>query len=280
MSAPTQVLFDEPGPKARRNNVILSIVSAIVVAGIIVFVVWKFADAGQLEPAKWYPFTFSQIQVVLLQGMLATLKVAVVASVLALVVGVVFALMRLSGSKFVSVPGTIILEFFRGVPVLLLIFAMFLIFGNAIGSFWSVVVGLTLYNGMVLAEIIRAGILAVPKGQKEAAMAIGLRPGQVMSLVLMPQALRAMMPTIIAQIVVLLKDSALGFIVTYQDLLYQVNLIGREYNNLLPTFLVGAVLFIIINMLVAGLARWLEKRLQRKTTAPIDAEGLSAKTVT
>lgn len=280
MSAPTQVLFDEPGPKARRNNVILSIVSAIVLAGIIVFVVWKFADAGQLAPAKWYPFTFSQIQVVLLQGMLATLKVAVVASVLALVVGVVFALMRLSGSKFVSVPGTIILEFFRGVPVLLLIFAMFLIFGNAIGSFWSVVVGLTLYNGMVLAEIIRAGILAVPKGQKEAAMAIGLRPGQVMSLVLMPQALRAMMPTIIAQIVVLLKDSALGFIVTYQDLLYQVNLIGREYNNLLPTFLVGAVLFIIINMLVAGLARWLEKRLQRKTTAPIDAEGLSAKTVT
>lgn len=280
MSAPTQVLFDEPGPKARRNNVILSIVSAIVLAGIIVFVVWKFADAGQLEPAKWYPFTFSQIQVVLLQGMLATLKVAVVASVLALIVGVVFALMRLSGSKFVSVPGTIILEFFRGVPVLLLIFAMFLIFGNAIGSFWSVVVGLTLYNGMVLAEIIRAGILAVSKGQKEAAMAIGLRPGQVMSLVLMPQALRAMMPTIIAQIVVLLKDSALGFIVTYQDLLYQVNLIGREYNNLLPTFLVGAVLFIIINMLVAGLARWLEKRLQRKTTAPIDAEGLSAKTGT
>lgn len=110
-------------------------------------------------------------------------------------------------------------------------------------------------------------------------MAIGLRPGQVMSLVLMPQALRAMMPTIIAQIVVLLKDSALGFIVTYQDLLYQVNLIGREYNNLLPTFIVGAVLFIIINMIVAAFARWLESRLQRKTTANTEAEGLSAKIV-
>src|SRR5690606_29673993 len=151
---------------------------------------------------------------VLLEGMLATLKVAVVASVLAMAVGVVFALLRLSSKKIVSVPGTIVLEFFRGVPVLLLIFAMFLLFGNEIGSFWSVVFGLTLYNGMVLAEIIRAGILAVPTGQREAAMAIGLRPGQVMSLVLMPQALRAMMPTIIAQIVVLLKDSALGFIVT------------------------------------------------------------------
>ncbi len=280
MTAPTEVLFDAPGPKARRNNVILSIVSALVLAGLIAFAIWKFADAGQLEAGKWYPFTFAQIQLVLLKGMLATLKVAVVASLLALVVGVVFALLRLSSRRIISLPGTIVLEFFRGVPVLLLIFAMFLIFGNTIGPFWSVVIGLTLYNGMVLAEIIRAGILAVPKGQKEAAMAIGMRPGQVMSTVLMPQALRAMMPTIIAQIVVLLKDSALGFIVTYQDLLYQVNLIGREYNNLLPTFLVGAVLFIIINMIVAGIARWLEKHLQRKATAHVDAEGLSTATVT
>ncbi|NJI21390.1 ABC transporter permease subunit, partial [Aeromonas veronii] len=98
---------------------------------------------------------------------------------------------RLSPKRIISVPATIVLEFFRGVPVLLLIFATFLLFGNTIGPFWSVVIGLTLYNGMVLAEIIRAGILAVPKGQREAAMAIGLRPGQVMSLVLMPQALRA-----------------------------------------------------------------------------------------
>lgn len=279
MSAPTQVLFDEPGPKSRRNNVILSIVSLIVLLALAAFVIWKFADAGQLEPEKWYPFTFAQIQTVLLQGMLATLKVAVVASVLALVVGVAFALLRLSSKKVISVPGTIVLEFFRGVPVLLLIFAMFLLFGNEIGAFWSVVFGLTLYNGMVLAEIIRAGILAVPTGQREAAMAIGLRSGQVMSLVLMPQALRAMMPTIIAQIVVLLKDSALGFIVTYQDLLYQVNLIGREYNNLLPTFIVGAALFIIINMIVAGFARWLESRLQRKTTADTEADGLTSKIV-
>ena len=100
-----------------------------------------------------------------------------------------------------------------------------------------------------------------------------------MRLMLMPQAVRAMMPTLIAQVVVLLKDSALGFIVTYQDLLYQVNAIGRNYNNLLPTFIVGAVLFIIINMLVAGFARWLESRLQRKTTADTEAGGLTTKIV-
>ncbi|RAE43567.1 amino acid ABC transporter permease, partial [Burkholderia multivorans] len=114
---PTAVLFDAPGPKARRNNIVLSIVSTIVLAGIVAFVIWKFADAGQLEADKWYPFTFAQIQLVLLEGMLATLKVAVVASVLALAVGVVFALLRLSPKRIISVPATIVLEFFRGVPV-------------------------------------------------------------------------------------------------------------------------------------------------------------------
>ena len=267
MSAPTQVLFDAPGPRTRRLNTTLSVVSVLVLLGLLAFIVWKFQDAGQLDVAKWAPFSYAVIQRTLLAGMWATIKVAIVATVLALVVGVAFALLRLAPQRAISLPSTIVLEIFRGVPVLLLIFATFLLFGNDIGSFWSVVIGLTLYNGMVIAEIMRAGILAVPTGQREAAMSIGLRGSQTMRLVLMPQAFRAMMPTLIAQVVVLLKDSALGFIVTYQDLLYQVNAIGRSYNNLLPTFIVGAVLFIIINMVVAGLARYLEKRMSRKTAA-------------
>ena len=267
MSAPTQVLFDAPGPRTRRLNTTLSVVSVLVLLGLLAFIVWKFQDAGQLDVAKWAPFSYAVIQRTLLAGMWATIKVAIVATVLALVVGVAFALLRLAPQRAISLPSTIVLEIFRGVPVLLLIFATFLLFGNDIGSFWSVVIGMTLYNGMVIAEIMRAGILAVPTGQREAAMSIGLRGSQTMRLVLMPQAVRAMMPTLIAQVVVLLKDSALGFIVTYQDLLYQVNAIGRSYNNLLPTFIVGAVLFIIINMVVAGLARYLEKRMSRKTAA-------------
>ncbi|WP_235936399.1 ABC transporter permease subunit [Brevibacterium rongguiense] len=164
MSQPTQVLFDAPGPKGRRNNVILSVVSAIVLAAIAALIVWKFGEAGQLTAKKWSPFTFAVIQQTLLSGMLATLRVAVVATVLALVLGTVFALLRLAPSRWVSASATVVLEFFRGVPVLLLIFATFLLFGNQIGSFWSVVIGLVLYNGMVIAEIIRAGILAVPRG--------------------------------------------------------------------------------------------------------------------
>ncbi|MCQ9366958.1 amino acid ABC transporter permease [Brevibacterium sp. 91QC2O2] len=269
MSAPTTVLFDAPGPKGRRNNVILSIVSALAILGIIAYIVYRFGAAGQLTGAKWSPFTYSVIQAALLKGLWSTIKAAVIATLLALVIGVVFALLRLSGRAWIRVPATALLEFFRGVPVLLLIFALYLMFSTT--PFVAVVGGLALYNGMVLAEIIRAGIVAVPRGQREAAMSIGLRDSQTMRLVLMPQAFRAMMPTIVAQVVVLLKDSALGYIVTYQDLLYQVNQIGRNYQNLLPTFIVGAVLFIILNMLIAGLASWLERRLQRKTAAKTES---------
>lgn len=267
VSAPTDVLFDEPGPRGRRLNRILSAASVLVILGLIAFIVWKFGDANQLTAAKWSPFTFTVIQVALLKGLWATLKVAIVASILALVVGVTFALLRLAPQKWVSLPSLVVLEFFRGLPVLLLIFATFLLFGNVLGAFWPVVIGLTLYNGMVIAEIVRAGIIAVPRGQREAAQAIGLTGWQTMRIILMPQAFRAMMPTLIAQVVVLLKDSALGYMVTYQDLLNQVNLIGRQYNNLLPTFIVGATIYIAVNMLVAGFARWLEKRLQRKAQA-------------
>lgn len=269
MSAPTAVLFDEPGPKGRRLNVTLSIVSGLVLAAVIAFVVWKFADAGQLDGDKWSPFTYTLIQGVLLKGMLATLKVAAVATVLALLVGVVFALLRISTRRWISLPATIVLEIFRGVPVLLLIFGVFYLGRGSVSPFWSVVIGLTLYNGMVIAEIIRAGINAVPKGQKEAAMATGLTGSQAMSLIIMPQAVRAMLPTIIAQVVVLLKDSALGFMVTYRDLLAEINNIGRDYNNLLPTFIVGAALYIVINLIVAAFANWLEGRLQNKSNKSV-----------
>lgn len=261
MSSATQVIFDAPGPKAKRLNVVISAIALLLMVLLGFFVWWKFESAGQFAPEKWTPFTYSVIQSVLLEGTIATLKVAVVASLLALPLGVVFALLRMSTRKWLSVPATVLLEIFRGVPVLLLIFAIF--FLGQVSSFWAVSLGLMLYNGMVLAEIIRAGLQAVPAGQKEAASAIGLRHAQVLRLVLMPQAIRIMMPSVVAQLVVILKDSALGYLVTYRDLLREVNAIGTSYNNLLPTFIVGAAIYVIINLVVAGAARYLEQRMRR-----------------
>ncbi|WGW12968.1 amino acid ABC transporter permease [Saxibacter everestensis] len=264
-----QVLFDAPGPKARRNNVIISILAVLALLAVIAWILWRFYDAGQLDPAKWTPFTYTQIQLVILGGIWATLKAAIVATVFALALGVVFSVARLSERRWVSVPALILLEFFRGLPVLLLIFAAFFLGRGSVSPFTAVVIGLSLYNGMVLAEIIRAGILAVPRGQWEAASAIGLRKSATMRLVLIPQAVRSMLPTIIAQIVVLLKDSALGYLVTYRDLLAEVRNIGRDYQNLLPTFIVGAAVYIVINLLVAALARWIEKRGSSKTAGKV-----------
>ena len=116
MSAPTQVLFDEPGPRGRRLNILLSLVSAVLLLALLAFIIWKFQDAGQLTAAKWTPFSYAVIQKTLLTGMWATLKVAVVASVLALIVGLVFALLRLAPQRAIRLPSTIVLELFRGVP--------------------------------------------------------------------------------------------------------------------------------------------------------------------
>lgn len=261
MSSATHVVFDAPGPKGRRANAIVTGIAIVLLLLLALFVWWKFHSADQFAPEKWEPFTYSVIQSTLLHGTIATVKVAVVATLLALPMAVVFALLRLSSRKLLSTPATVLLEVFRGVPVLLLIFAIFFVL--RVDAFWAVCLGLMLYNGMVLAEIVRAGLMAVPKGQREAALAIGLRPPQVLRYLLMPQGIRIMMPSIVAQIVVILKDSALGFLVTYRDLLREVNAIGTSYNNLLPTFIVGAAIYVLINLAMAGLARYLERRLHR-----------------
>ena len=111
------------------------------------------------------------------------------------------------------------------------------------------VIGLVLYNGSVLAEVVRAGILAVPKGQTEAALAIGLRKTQIMSIVLLPQALTSMLPAVVSQLVVIVKDTALGgILVGYVELRRAANTSASNYGNLLPTYVVVAVIYILINL--------------------------------
>lgn len=254
-------LYEAPGPLGRRRNRIISILVWIGLAAMLGYVLYRFQVTGQLAPEKWEPFLYADIQKVLFEGLLNTLKSALVGSVLAIAIGIVFALMRLSEKRVFRVIATTCIEFFRGLPVLLIMFAIYMMFD--VSAFVAVVGGLALFNGMVLAEIIRAGILAVPRGQKEAGLSIGLSPFRTMWLILLPQAFRTMLPTIISQVIVLLKDSALGYIVSFHELVYAVNQVGRAYHNLLPTFIVGAAIFIIINLGVNAFAVWLERRLAR-----------------
>lgn len=242
------VLFDVPGPKARVRHRGYAVLGVAAVLGLIGYVVYKFADAGQFDAGIWEWILYEQIQLELVDALLNTLRAFAASAVLALAFGAIFAAARLSDHAVLRVPATIVVEFFRAVPLVVMIF--FFHYGLALGApFYSVVLGLTLYNGSVLAEVFRAGILSLPKGQSEAAYAIGLRKTQVTRLVLLPQALRAMMPAVISQLVVLLKDTALGFLITYEELLRYARYLGGiiEFDRpLIPITIVVGAMYILM----------------------------------
>ncbi|MEV5707823.1 amino acid ABC transporter permease [Actinoallomurus sp. NPDC052274] len=280
------VLFDAPGPKARMRHNILTLISAIVILGIIYIVVARFDKEGQLQGKLWKPFiqgsTWTDF---ILPGIGGTLKAALVAAVLALAFGVLFGLGRMSDHRWIRIPAAAVVEFFRAIPLLILIFFVFSgppTIANALNrefpevtAFDALVIGLMLYNGSVLAEIFRAGINSVPRGQSEAAYAMGLRKNGVMRLILIPQATTAMMPAIVSQLVVLLKDSALGWIVGYEDLLNTgYRQIPAQYSNLIPAAIVIALIYIAMNLALSYLATWLEKRSRRSRKS--SAKTLSA----
>ena len=269
------VLYDVPGPRTRLRNNVLTLAFAVVLLLAAYFVWTKFEEKGQWKGELWQPFlradTWTEL---ILPGLVNTLTAAALAAVLALLFGAVFGIARLSDHRWVRVPAAVVVEAFRAVPVLMLIF--FAQYGGSLAGlvvteFAAVVFGLTVYNGSVLAEIVRAGILAVPRGQAEAGSAIGLRKNQVMRLILLPQAVTAMMPAIISQLVVLLKDTALGFVVAYADLLNAgARVVPANYANLIPSVIVIAAIYIVINLALGYLATWLERRSRRSRKVAAD----------
>jgi glutamate transport system permease protein len=275
------VLYDAPGPRTRRRVLIGSVVGTLAVAGIGVLAVLRLKDNGVFAASQWEPLKDPGIQRFLLQALWSTVKAALVAIVLALLFGLVFAAGRLSQHAWLRVPAVMVIEFFRAVPLLLLILFLFLGFGDQLkplgqlagsqvpNAFGALVVGLMLYNGSVLAETFRAGIGAVPRGQAEAAYSVGLRKGQVMRMILVPQAVRIMLPAIISQCVVALKDTALGFVIGYEELLRQGKLIFNNYGNIVPTAIVVASIYIVINLALSMLASLLERRLRQRGSRPI-----------
>jgi glutamate transport system permease protein len=263
------VLYDVPGPRAKARNLVLSIVFGIVLAAAAWWIVSVLIDKQQLTAAKWSPFTsWQNWTTYLLPGLWNTLKAAFLALVIALPLGALFGIGRLSSHRWVSWPAGIVVEFFRAVPVLILMVFAFQLSFLAIGvssPLAAVVIGLVLYNGSVLAEVVRAGILAVPKGQTEAARAIGLRPGQITTSILLPQALTTMLPAIVSQLVVIVKDTALGgLLVGYVELRRAGNTMGSVFANLLPTYAVIAVVYVLLNLLLSWVAGTLERRLRMR----------------
>lgn len=260
------VLFDAPGPATRARHRMYGIGTVAALVALLGWVVWRFNATGQFEYDKWEPFlTPRYIRAILVDGLLVTLQMAVSAIIGAVVFGLVFGIGKLSDHGFVRWPCWLVVEFFRAVPVILLIvFVFYSVVGGmdelSRRTYWAVVIALTLYNGAVLAEVFRAGINAVPKGQAEAAYAIGMRKSQVMTLVLLPQAVKIMIPAIISQMVVALKDTSLGYVVAGLGLTRVAKAIYPQFANHVPTIIVIAAIYIVVNLLLSLLATWVQRR--------------------
>jgi glutamate transport system permease protein len=265
----SNVLFDVPGPRARLRYRTYAVVGILAVAAFLGYIGWRFYDSGQFTARKWEWLQYAQVQEDLANAVLQTLEAFAAAAVLALVFGAIFAAGRLSDHAWVRGIAGFVVEFFRAIPALILMFLFYFGLPSAgipTTPFLGVVLGLTLYNGSVLAEVFRAGIQSLPKGQSEAAYALGMRKTQVMFLVLLPQAIRAMLPTIISQLVVLLKDTALGFIITFQELLYYARYIGSQGTfgrPIVPSTIVATGIYVAMCLLLTALATYLERRNRR-----------------
>lgn len=277
----SSVLYDAPGPKARFRSRVFSIVGVVLLLALLTWLVLalgapKASANGAVQPGmwdatRWDVFTDVQVWRQLGIGVLATLRMAGVAAVIALVLGILFSFGRSAEHKAIRIPTTIILEFVRGLPVLLMMLFILLVF--ATGAYWAGVAALGLYNGAIIGEALRAGIQSLPRGQREAGLAIGLTPLSTRFRIEFPQAFRQMLPIIIAQLVVLLKDTSLAFVVGYSELLrtgvYNLpNFFGQRYQ--FSFFLVVLAIYLAMNLSLSWLARVIARRSGPKAGKLID----------
>lgn len=257
------VLFDLPGPKARARHRIIAVVGVLVLAGLGAGAIHLLRN--ELTPRMWQPFATPVVWTAyILPGLQATLTAAAISVVTAVVLGLVLGVGRLAQNRLVAGLAGALVEFCRAVPVLLMMifaYSVFITTGTLRGqsaSLAGVVVGLTLYNGAVIAELVRSGVHALPRGQTEAGLAVGLTPGQTLRAILLPQAIRAMAPALVSQLIVVLKDTALGYMIIYAELLQRSQNLASNYGNIIVAYLVAALIFIVINWGLAVLAHRLE----------------------
>ncbi|RZQ61796.1 amino acid ABC transporter permease [Amycolatopsis suaedae] len=276
------VLFDEPGPRARRRIRIATVVSLLAGAVLVALAIRQFSVNGELDPAKWGIFTDWLIWRFILDALGSTVLAAVLAIAIGGTAGLLLAVARVSGPAVLRGAARAYMEVVRVVPALLLVFVTLFALpqlGINMPLLWKLVVPLAVSNSAQFAEIFRAGILSLDRGQGEAAAALGLSNGQAMRLVILPQALRRVVPSLVSQSAGVLKDTSLGFVVSYSELLYSTKVLIGYYQQsqvsiLIQAYLVIAAVYFVVNFGLSRLARWLESRQRRKGRVAATAEEL------
>jgi glutamate transport system permease protein len=275
----SSVLYDAPGPRARRNTLIGTAVALVVLVGLVVFAVVQLANNEQLDGEKWGPLFnpanpyFVATWSALGRGLTNTVTAAALTLVFALVIGTVLAVLRITSSRAWRWLVVSVIELLRGLPVVITIYFAARVLpeiGISLPPLWYLVIGLTAYNCVIIAEIVRAGVNALPRGQSEAAYAVGLNRFQVLRLILLPQAFRIMLPALISQLVVIVKDTSLGFVIFgFEEFVRTANVViqafgGELFINLtLQMYIAVAVTFILINYGLGKLAEYVQRRTSR-----------------
>lgn len=274
------VLYDAPGPRSRRNTLIGSVGASVLIAALVVLALRRLIDQGQFTMDRWGPLldpdneSFGPLWRLLGEGLRATLTAAALAISCSLVIGTTIGVGRMMLNRWGRIPLVGVIELLRGLPVVISIFFAYRVLPQVgvdvsplpgENGLWYLVIGLTAYNSVIIAEIVRAGVASLPRGQREAALAVGMTPGQTMRTVLLPQAFRTMLPALISQLVVVLKDTSLAAVLgLYSELLDKANQAAQELNNPLQMFFTVAVIFIVINYALSKVAEWVERRAGRR----------------
>ncbi len=256
-------LYEEPGPRTRRKVAVGTAVSAVVVVALVALVVRQFYVTGQLASRYWSFFLEWSTWRFLLQGLVGTVEVALAAGALALVLGLLLMLGRTGRNRVVSAVCRVLTDFFRGVPSLLLIYFFFLVipqYGIKMSSFWMITAPVALAASGVLAEVFRAGVNAVPAGQVEAALSLGLSPAKTMWRVVLPQAVRYVIPSLIAQLVVVVKDTTVAYVVSYPDFMQNARVLITSHDALVSMYLVVALVYILINYAINKVSVYVSRR--------------------
>ena len=266
-SAPRTIrdaLYEAPGPRTHRRMVVGTIVSALVVLWLVYLVWHQFYVTGQFAPRYWSFFAQWPTWRFLIDGFRGTIAVAVTAGVISLVLGMLLMLGRVSENRALSAACRVVIDFFRGVPSLLLIYFFFLVvpqYGIKMPSFWMLTLPVALAAAGVLAEVFRAGVNAVPKGQVEAAYSLGLTRGKVMRRIVLPQAIHYVIPSLISQLVVVVKDTTVAYVVSYPDLMQNARVLITSYDSLVSVYLVVAIIYILINYAINQASAYVSRRM-------------------
>ena len=249
-------LYESPGPRTRRKIRIITGLALLALLALLGVIVRQFYVTGQLDAKYWSFFARWTTWRFLGQGLLTTLAAALTGSAISFTLGFLLMRGKFQG-KAIRLISTFLIEFTRGVPTLLLIYFFFLVVpktGWKPSAFWKITLPCAISACGVVAEALRSGVNAVPAGQREAALSLGLSERRTFYRIVFPQAFRFVIPSLIAELVIVLKDTTFAYVVSCADLMQNAKVLISNYDAMLSIYLVVAVIYILINYLLNTLS--------------------------